>query len=42
VKGHDGALSARSDGLGKGCVFTVRLPTTPGVAGTVETLQRAR
>jgi PAS domain S-box-containing protein len=26
VKGHDGTLTARSDGLGKGSVFSVRLP----------------
>jgi len=26
VRGHQGTLGARSDGPGKGCVFTVRLP----------------
>jgi PAS domain S-box-containing protein len=41
VKGHDGTLSARSDGYGKGCVFTVRLPAAPAAAAA-ETLQRAR
>jgi PAS domain S-box-containing protein len=26
VKGHEGTLTARSEGLGKGCVFTVTVP----------------
>ena len=39
VKGHSGTLSARSDGLGSGCVFTVRLPSaTPAVADGSEPL----
>jgi PAS domain S-box-containing protein len=41
VKGHDGTLGARSDGRGKGCVFTVTLPASTAAAPT-ETLQRAR
>jgi signal transduction histidine kinase len=41
VKGHDGTLSARSDGPGKGCVFTVRLPVS-AAAAAAETLQRVR
>lgn len=32
VKGHKGTLSARSDGLGKGCVFTVTLPLSAHTA----------
>jgi PAS domain S-box-containing protein len=42
VKGHEGTLSARSDGPGKGCVFSVRLPAPQGMASTVGTLQRVR
>jgi PAS domain S-box-containing protein len=42
VKGHEGTLSAHSDGPGKGCVFTVRLPSSPAAASNAETLQRAR
>jgi PAS domain S-box-containing protein len=42
VKGHEGTLSARSDGPGKGCVFTVRLPSSRGIPNTAGTLQRAR
>jgi PAS domain S-box-containing protein len=32
VKGHKGTLTARSEGLGKGCVFTVTLPLATRVA----------
>ncbi|HEX5049235.1 MAG TPA: ATP-binding protein [Gammaproteobacteria bacterium] len=32
VKGHKGTLSARSEGLGKGCVFTVTLPLSESTA----------
>jgi len=32
VKGHSGTLSARSDGLGKGCAFTVTLPLSARAA----------
>ncbi|HZF27743.1 MAG TPA: ATP-binding protein [Gammaproteobacteria bacterium] len=35
VKGHKGALAARSDGPGKGCVFTVTLPLAPPVVNVV-------
>jgi PAS domain S-box-containing protein len=42
VKGHQGTLSARSDGPGKGCVFTVCLPSSQAVAGTSGTLAGAR
>ncbi len=41
VKGHQGTLSARSEGYGKGCVFTVRLPASQAAAAA-ETLQHAR
>jgi signal transduction histidine kinase len=53
VKGHDGTLTARSDGPGKGCVFTVRLPLAaraarraaqaePQADGEAEPFKRAR
>jgi PAS domain S-box-containing protein len=32
VKGHGGTLGARSEGPGKGCVFTVRLPNREAAA----------
>jgi PAS domain S-box-containing protein len=41
VKGHQGTLSARSDGPGEGCVFTVQLPSSRTVAGAAGTLERA-
>jgi signal transduction histidine kinase len=42
VTGHKGALSARSDGPGKGCVFTVTLPRAQGMSpASAETLLRA-
>jgi signal transduction histidine kinase len=53
VKGHEGTLSASSDGPGQGCVFTVRLPLAaraarratqaePQAGGEAEPFMRAR
>jgi signal transduction histidine kinase len=45
VKGHHGTLEAHSEGLEKGCVFTVRLPYSrarPQPAGGDESVRHAR
>lgn len=42
VKGHGGALSAVSDGPGKGCAFTVLLPSTGAVDADPDTGGHAR
>jgi PAS domain S-box-containing protein len=40
VKGHQGALTAHSDGPGKGCTFTVTLPRPEPVAAGAENARR--
>jgi PAS domain S-box-containing protein len=42
VRGHRGTVSARSDGLGKGCVFTVSLPRSRSSAYGASDAARAR
>ncbi len=46
VEMHDGTIHAHSDGLNKGCKFTVRLPALPAISGqetrvAVEKIQHA-
>ena len=41
VKGHGGTLSARSEGPGKGCVFTVRLPSSQAAGNDRNAAARA-
>jgi PAS domain S-box-containing protein len=42
VKGHEGTLAVRSDGLGKGCVFTVTLPLSARAVDVADGALHAR
>ena len=42
VKGHHGTIEAHSEGLDKGCVFTVRLPYSPARPQPATRARRAR